>query len=337
MADLSTKYLGIKLKNPVIVGSCNLTADVNNLKRMEKAGAAAVVYKSIFEEQIQLEFLELSEQMEEYAERNAEMVSLFPDMEHAGAEEYVVNLKKAREALTIPLFASINAVSFESWIEYAKKIEETGVNGIEINLYHVPNDPEITGRDIIHEQYDIIRDLKKELKIPVAVKLSQFYTNPLNVITEMDKLGTDGFVLFNRLFQPDIDIDKEEPYFPYNLSNPYDNRLSLRFAGLLYGNINGSICSNTGIFTGEDVITMLLAGADCVQVVSTLYKNHIEQISKILEEMHAWMEGKKYEKVKDFKGKLSRKKTKDPFAYQRAQYIDILMKSETIFKKYPTI
>jgi dihydroorotate dehydrogenase (fumarate) len=151
----------------------------------------------------------------------------------------------------------------------------------------------------------------------------------------MDNLGLNGVVIFNRLFQPDIDIDLEENFFPYNLSVQQDNRLPLRFAGLFYGNIDASICCNTGVFTGEDVITMLLAGADCVQVVSTLYKNHIDQISTMLHDMTLWMETKKYKTINEFRGKLSKKNTKDPFAYKRAQYVDILLKSEEIFKRYP--
>jgi dihydroorotate dehydrogenase (fumarate) len=336
MTDLTTSYLGIKLKNPVIVGASNLVTSLDNLKRMEDAGAAAIVYKSLFEEQIQLENLQLFEQMEEYSERQAEGSSLFPDIEHAGPEEYLMNLVKAKEALSIPLIASLNAVNFESWVEYSKKIEETGVDALEINFYSVPSDFEIMGKAIIHEKIDILESVKNAVKIPVAVKLSPYYTNPLYVIKEMDKMKADGFVLFNKLFQPEIDIDKEELRFPYNLSHHDECRLPLRFAGLLYDNINASICSSRGIFTGEDVIQMILAGADCVQIVSTLYKNGIEQITAILTDIERWMKDKKYKKLDDFKGKMSKKNIQDPFAYRRAQYVDILMKSEEIFKKYPT-
>ena len=179
--------------------------------------------------------------------------------------------------------------------------------------------------------------MKKAVKIPVAAKLSPYYTNPLYVISEMDKRGVDAFVLFNRLFQPEIDIDMEEHYFPYNLSTQNDNRIALRFAGLLYGELNAKVCANTGIFTGEDVISMMLAGADTVQIVSTIYKNGIGQISTILNEMETWMKKKNYKTLDEFRGKLSQKTLKDPFTYKRAQYVDILMKSEEIFKKYPLI
>jgi dihydroorotate dehydrogenase (fumarate) len=337
MADLSTNYMGIKLKNPVIVGACNLVTEIDNLKRMEDAGAAAIVYKSLFEEQIQLESLQMSEQMEEFAERNAEMISMFPDIEHAGPEEYLMDLHKAVKAVNIPVFGSLNAVNMETWEEYAKKIEEIGVAGLEINLYHVPSDHEIIGKAIINEQIDIVELVKKTVKIPVAIKLSPYYTNPLQVINEMDRIGADGFVIFNRLFQPEIDIDREEMHFPYNLSQSDENRFPLRITGLLYDNIKASICSSRGIFTGEDVIAMILAGADSVQVVSTLYRNKIEQISAILTDVERWMDKKGYKNLDDFRGKMSSKNIQDPFAYRRAQYVDILMKSEQIFKKYPTI
>ena len=337
MADLTTKYMGIELKNPIIVGGCNLVEKIENLKRMEKAGAGAIVYRSLFEEQIQLENLQMMEHMEEFANRNAEMTSLFPDVEHAGPEEYLHNLKIAKDSLNIPLFGSLNAINHETWVEYAKKIEEVGVAGLEINLYQLPSDFEIMGKAMVSEQLDIITAVKEAVKIPVAVKLSPYYANPLYVIKELDKLGADAFVMFNKLFQPEIDIDNEKLSFPYNLSTHDDNRFPLRMAGMLYGNINANICSSRGIFTGEDVISMLLAGADTVQIVSTLYKNRIEQISAILQDIERWMSDKGYNSLNDFRGKMSKKNMDDPFAYQRAQYVEILLNSEQIFKKYPSI
>jgi len=337
MVNLKTKYMGIELKNPIIVGASNLVTHKDNLKRMEDAGAAAIVYKSLFEEQIQLESLQISEQMQEFAERNAEMISMFPDIDHAGPEEYLMNLHNATKVVGIPVFGSLNAIDEDNWVDYARKIAQTGVAGLEINFYHVPSDFEVVGKAIINEQLDILRALKKEITIPIAVKLSPYYTNPLYVVNEMDKLGADAFVLFNRLFQPEIDIDKEEMHFPYNLSQHEDNRFPLRVTGMLFGNIKADICSSRGIFTGEDVISMILAGANCVQVVSTLYKNKIEQITAIVNDIERWMTNKGYKKLDDFRGKMSKKNIQDPFAYRRAQYVDILMKSEEIFKKYPTI
>jgi dihydroorotate dehydrogenase (fumarate) len=333
--DLSTTYLGLKLKNPVIIGASNLVTDLNFLKKLEDAGASAIVYKSLFEEQIQLENLEAYHAEEDYGSRHAEMGSMFPPSEDAGPAEFLFNLSKARQTLKIPLIASLNAVYDDTWYEYARKIEETGVDALELNFYAVPREFDIDDNSILQEQLDTLEGVKKTVKIPVSVKLSPFYTNPLYCIGEMDKKGADGFVLFNRLFQPDIDLDKEGLHYPYMLSNEEDNRLPLRFAGLLYGNIKGSICSNTGILTGRDALKMILAGADAVQVVSTIYKHGPKQIGKILDEMEEWMKAKKYNSLSDFKGKLAKVNIKDPYAYQRAQYVDILMRSKEIFKKYP--
>jgi len=337
MVDLKTKYLGIELKNPIIVGASNLVTKLDNVKRAEQAGAAAIVYKSLFEEQIQLESAQLDDALEEYNERNAEMVKLFPTIEHAGPEEHLVNLRKVKESVNIPVIASLNAIYKESWIEYAKLLEQTGVNGLELNFFYIPRDTETDGRDVTNQQVDILKEIKSVVKIPISVKLSPFYANPMNIIAKMDKLGVNGFVLFNRMFQPDIDIEKQEHYSPFNLSNPEDHKLSLRFAGLIYGTVTGSICANTGIYTGVDVVKMILAGADCVQIVSTVYKNKVEYIATILKDVATWMESKSYSKLDEFKGKLSNKKTNDPFVYKRAQYIDLLLKSDQIFKKFPMV
>lgn len=334
--NLSTKYLGLELKNPIIVGASNLVTDVKMLKKLEAAGAAAIVYKSLFEEQIQLENLELDQDMTDYDERNAEMTSLYPnDIYESGPEEFLMNFEDAREALSIPLIASLNCVNFDIWTEYAAKLEAAGADALELNFYNNPKDFEIDGRSILNEELDIIEAVKKVVKIPVSIKLSPFYTNPLYVVKEMDRKGADGFVLFNRLFQPDINIDTESMHFPYNLSMEHDSRLPLRYTGLLYNNINADICTNRGIFTGGDVVKMILAGADSVQVVSAIYKHGPQQITKMLEDIEIWMANKMHDKLDDFRGNLSRKNIDDPFAYRRAQYVDILMKSGEIFKKYP--
>ncbi|MFW6100904.1 MAG: dihydroorotate dehydrogenase-like protein, partial [Bacteroidota bacterium] len=294
MADLTTKYLGLNLKNPIVVGANNLSADQNKLKRLEEAGAAAVVYKSLFEEQIQLERAQLDEELTEFDERHPEMIKTHPDIEHSGPEEHLHNLEKAKNALTIPLVASLNAVYRETWVEYVKKIEETGVDGLELNFYHVPYSFDEDGKSIEDQQIDILREVKKNVSIPVSVKLSPFYNNLLNVIRKMDEVKINGFVLFNRFFEPEIDIEKEEHRFPFNLSSKGDYKLPLRYAGLLYNNIQGDICSSTGIFSGHDVIRMILAGADCTQVVSTIYINKFGHIGNMLSEMEKWMENKGY-------------------------------------------
>ncbi len=332
MTNLKTNYMGLELKNPIVVGANNLVTNVDSLKQMEEAGAAAVVFKSLFEEQIQLEAAQMDDEMDEYAERHAEMTSLFPTLEHAGPREHLMNVQNAREALSIPLIASLNAIYDETWLEYAKLLEDKGVDGLELNFYSVPRNPDVSGDDIIKRQIEILKKVKSSISIPVSVKLSPFYANPLNVIDRMDKAGVDAFVLFNRIFQNEIDLDNEKYVVDFPLSEAYENKLPLRYAGLLYGQINASIVSNTGIQQGTDVVKMILAGADAVQVVGTLYKNKVQHISKMLKDIEAWMEGKAYKSLKDFRGKLSNHELKDAFIYKRAQYVDLLLKSEEIFK-----
>jgi len=335
MTDLTTKYMGLQLKNPIIIGANNLVKDIDNCKKMEEAGAAAIVYKTLFEEQIELERLQLNEELNQYNERHAEMITLFPDIDHAGPREHLGHLKKVVNAVNIPVIASLNCTFGETWVEYAKELENTGVNALELNFYAVPGDFKRDGKAIINEQVDTVSEVKKNVKIPVGVKLSPFYTNALMVVQNMYYAGADGFVLFNRMFQPVIDPEKEAYEFPYQLSQPDDALLPQRFIGLLFGEVRGSLCANTGIYSGHDVARMVLAGADSVQVVSALYKNGIGHIKPMLEELSMWMDRKNYPTIEAFRGKLSRKAMKDPFAYRRAQYIDILMKSEEIFKKYP--
>ena len=339
MADLKTYYMGIELKNPIIIGACNIVTDIDNLKRIERSGAAAVVYKSLFEEQIQLENLELFERKNEYSERNAEMISLFP-VSICGTPdiaEHLIALKKAKDSISIPVFASINAVLHETWIEYARKIEETGVNGLELNFYSVPEKTGNGYENIEKKQIKIMKDVRSAVNIPVSVKLSSYYTNPVKHIADLEKAGSDAFVLFNRLFQPDIDIHTEEHHFPYSLSNSEDNRLPLRFAGLLFGNTKASVCANTGIMNGSDVIKMILAGADCVQIVSTVYLNQIEVISTMIRDIEKWMDSKGYQTLDNFRGKLSKKNSENKLPYHRAQYMDFMMTTSQILKKYKII
>lgn len=337
MADLSTTYMGVKLKNPLILGASNLVTKPEVIKELEEAGISAVVYKSLFEEQIQLESLQFDEELNEYANRNSEMGRLFPDISHAGPKEHLFNLKKLKQQLSVPLFASLNAMYEPSWVEYAKALEETGIDGLELNLYATPGYFEVSASSIEEKQFQIVKSVKKAVKIPVSVKLSPFYTNTLNFIKKLDEAGVDGFVLFNRFFQPEIDIENEVFHFPWELTQTRDRQLSLRYVGLLHGNTEASICANRGIYTAEDVIRLILAGADVVQIVSTIYKNQPAYVGTILTEVQAWMDKKGYKTLADFRGNLSRKNLKDPFSYQRAQYVDILAKSEEIFKKYPMV
>ncbi|WP_319272826.1 dihydroorotate dehydrogenase-like protein [uncultured Draconibacterium sp.] len=337
MANLTTTYMGVELKNPLILGASNLVSKPDVIKQIEEAGIGAIVYRSLFEEQIQLESLQMDEQLSEYEERNAEMTDLFPGLKHAGPKEHLYNVEKLVKSVDVPVFASLNAIYEPTWVEYAQELEKTGVAGLEINLYAVPGYFEVTGESIEDKQVQIVKAIKQVVKIPVSVKMSLFYTNPLNFIKKVDEAGADGYVLFNRFFQPEIDIEKEEYFYPWELSNPKDHMISLRYAGLLHGNVEGSVCVSRGIYDANDVIKMLLAGADVVQMVSTIYRNSPSVVSDILMDMNKWMDEKGYKTLDDFRGKLSRKNMKDPFAYQRAQYVDILTKSDDIFKKYPMV
>jgi len=337
MANLSATYMGVELKNPLILGASNLVSKPDVIKQIEEAGIGAIVYRSLFEEQIQLENLQMDEELSEYENRNAEMTSLFPGLEHAGPKEHLYNVEKLVKSVNVPVFASLNAIYEPTWIEYAKELEKTGIAGLELNLYAVPGYFEETGESIEDKQVQIVAAVKKAVSIPVSVKISLFYTNPLNFIKKVDEAGADGYVLFNRFFQPEVDIEKEEYFYPWELSNPKDHMVGLRYAGLLYGNLDGSVCISRGIYDANDVIKMILAGADVVQMVSTIYRNSPSVVSDILIDLNRWMDDKGYKTLDDFRGKLSRKNMKDPYTYQRAQYVDILMKSEDIFKKYPMI
>jgi dihydroorotate dehydrogenase (fumarate) len=338
MADLSTTYMGLKLRNPVIAGSSNLAMKIENVKAMEEAGIGAIVYKSLFEEQVNFESADFDESMAAYNDRHAESTRMHPDMKHAGPKEFLLQLKKIKENTTVPVIASINAINEQTWVEYAKLIEETGVDALEINLFKTSKKFADSGVTIEKQKLGIIKAVKNAVKIPVGVKLGPSYSNLLNFVLEVDELEVDGLILFNKLFEPEIDIHDEKPLFPFNLSNKGDHRLALRYAGLLHGNVKADICSASGIFDGEDVIKMLLAGADTVQIVSTLYKNKIGHISTILKTINDWMDQKGYKTIDDFRGKLSRKNSKDPYVYLRAQYVDILLNSaDDLLKKNPVI
>ena len=333
MADLKTKFAGLELKNPIIIGASNLVTEPENLVNLEKAGAAAIVYKSLFEEQIQLEGYQLDNTLGKYSHWDSEHETMFPQVEHAGPDEHLLRLKKAKRLLSIPLIGSLNCVQRNTWSEYAVKMADTGIDALELNFYASELTREAEPHLIEENQVETLRAIKRAIKIPVIVKLSPFYTNTLRHITELGHAGSNGFVLFNRLFQPDIDIEKEEHHFPYNFSNENDNRLALRYAGLLFGKSKAAVCCNTGILNGGDVVKMILAGADTVQVVSAIYKKGIHHISHMLSDIESWMEKKNYTSLGQFRGKLSKEKLSDPFVYKRAQYVDILMKSE-IFAHY---
>ncbi|WP_321425867.1 dihydroorotate dehydrogenase-like protein [uncultured Bacteroides sp.] len=332
MNNLKTKYMGIELDNPIILGACSMTKNLDILKKAEEHGVAAVVYKSLFEEQIQLERLRLDEKLTEFNDINAEMLTIHPNIKYAGCDEHLLNIRKAKESLSIPVIASLNVINEDTWIEYAKLLSETGVDGIELNFYHSPFDFNKEAKDIEEEQINIVKKIKQNTSIPVSIKLSPDYSNILNFIKNMDLVGVDAFVLFNSFFQPDIDIMKEKHVKAFNFSKKGDYKKTLRYSGLLFENIHADICSSYGVFTGVDVIKLILSGSSCVQVVSTVYKNSLTQIDTIKKELKAWMDIKNYHSIDEFRGKLSNNKlTSDSLVYKRTQYVDLLMNSENIF------
>ena len=335
MANLNVEFMGLKLKNPIIVGACTLSASVEGARKLERAGASAIVYKSLFEEQIQMERAQLDDEMDSYSERNAEMISIFPTLEHAGPTSHIIKLMDVKKNISIPVIASLNCVYDVTWFDYAKQLEDAGIDALELNFYSMPTDIEKTAAEIEDEKVKIVETLKRRLKIPFSIKLSPYYTNTLNFVNRLDKAGASAFVLFNRLFQPEINIDKEKHITRFNLSQRGDSKLSLRYVGLLYNKIKGALCGTNGIYTHEDVIQMLLSGAHVVQMVSAIYKNEPSHIAAVLADLESWMDAKSYKSISEFRGKLSDNKLKSSDIYYRAQYLDFLLKPEEIINKYP--
>jgi dihydroorotate dehydrogenase (fumarate) len=283
------------------------------------------VLKSLFEEQIQLERMKLEEDLDTGNALYAEMATIFPKLQHGGPKEHLMWVKKSKAAVKIPIFASLNAVGPDTWIDYARQLADQGVDGLELNFFATPRDFDVEGAAIEEEQINAVREIRRKVSIPVAVKLSVFYSNPLHIVGRLDKEGVSAFVLFNRFFQPDINIDTESMVQPFNFSTQADNRLPLRFAGLLHGQVKADVCASTGIMTGRDVAKMLLAGASTVQVVTALYRNGVKSIAAMKEELGAWMDAKGYSSIEAFRGKLSAKNARDPWAYTRAQYAKMLL------------
>jgi dihydroorotate dehydrogenase (fumarate) len=337
MADTGTTYMGIPLRNPLIVGASALTSSVKSIQQIEAMGAGAVVTKSLFEEQIELERFKLDEDIHKFDSRHAEMLTFFPNLSHAGPRDHIQWLREVRDAVSIPVIASLNAVHRDTWLEYAEKLAATGVNGLECNFFASPRDIDRTGGAVEEEQIELVQCLSRASPLPVSFKLSHFYSNPSNVIRRMDRAGARAFVLFNRLLEPDIDVEAEKNTCPFNLSHETDYRLPLRYAGLLEGEIEADICCSTGISSGKDVVKMILAGARTVQVVTALFRGGIGYLRAMLDDVERWMEQKGYGSPDAFRGKLSRRHSPDPWAYTRAQYARLLMNPEEIVRNYPVL
>ncbi len=333
MADLKASYMGIELKNPIVAGASSLTSNIGSIRKLEDEGAAALVISSLFEETIQLQSYKMEQDMSYFNNLDAEIGNIFPDVEHAGPEEHLMWVRKAVEAVDVPVIASLNCVDTESWVEWAKKLEGCGVQGLELNFFAIPTDFDETAEGVEQYQIDTLKAIIAKVKIPVSVKLSPFYTSPLNVIKRMDETGVSGFVVFNRLWHPEIATDREKMSFPFHLSSDSDRGLATRYAALLSGRIKSSICASNGVHNGSDAVEMILAGADVVQAVSTFYINGVAHAKKMLGDIATWMDRKGYASLSDFRGKLSYGKSSEKWTFKRAQYVRHLLNSEEYIKR----
>jgi dihydroorotate dehydrogenase (fumarate) len=328
MADLSTSYMGIPLKNPIIAGASRLTGHLDSLKKIETAGAGAIVVKSLFEEQIEMEISEFDDDLTRYDDQYAEMLTIHPHIEHAGPEGHLMLLQKACDEISIPVFASLNAVHKTTWLEYAQLMEKTGIAGLELNFYTMPAEIDTDAQTMENEMLSIVEEIIENVSIPVSIRLSPFYTNPCNIISRLDRAGVKACVLFNRLYQPDIEITTEQHVFPFSLSSKKDNRLSMHYAGLLYGQVQTDLCCSTGIYQGPDIVKMLLAGATCVQAISALFASSMSHISTMLHDIEQWMDTRGYTSLEEFRGNLSKKNCTKKWVYEREQYIKMLVHSD---------
>ena len=334
--DLTTTYLGLTLSSPLVVGAAApLTEDIDQIKRMEDAGAAAVVLHSFFEEQLRQERLELHHHLTQGTESYAEALTYFPEPEifHVGSEEYLNHIRKAKEMVNIPVIASLNGSTVGGWIDYAQQIEQAGADALELNIYYVPTDMNITGVQVEQNYVDILRAVKSEVNIPVALKLSPFFSNMANMAKRLSDAGADGLVLFNRFYQPDIDIEALEVQPNVLLSTPQALRLPLRWIAILYGRISADLAATSGIHKATDVLKMLMAGAKVTMLVSVLLRHGIEHLSDIEQTMRQWMEEHEYESVQQLQGSMSQRHCPDASAFERAQYMKAIQTYELEWKR----
>ncbi|MDJ0774204.1 MAG: dihydroorotate dehydrogenase-like protein [Mastigocoleus sp. MO_167.B18] len=324
--DLTTTYLGLKLRSPLVPSASLLSEDIDNIKRMEDAGAAAVVMHSLFEEQLSNERYELHHHLTYGTESFPEALTYFPEPEtfRIGPEEYLHHISQAKKKVDIPIIASLNGTSVGGWTDYARLIQEAGASALELNIYYVPTDMEITSEQIEQTYIDILTAVKATVTIPVAVKLSPYFTNMANMAKRFDNAGADGLVLFNRFYQPEINLETLDVQPHVLLSTPQAMRLPLRWIAILYGQINASLAATSGIYKAEDVIKMLMAGANVTMLCSALLENGIDHIRCIESEIYAWMEKHEYQSVKQMQGSMSQKNCPDPSAFERAQYMRAL-------------
>jgi dihydroorotate dehydrogenase (fumarate) len=324
--DLSTSYLGLDLKNPIVPSASPLSHTLDGMKRLEDAGAAAIVMYSLFEEQIAHDSAELNHYLSYGTESYAESLTYFPEAKeyNVGPEQYVELVRKGKESLHIPLIGSLNGITPGGWISFAKKIEEAGADAIELNVYYIPTDPHLTSLDVEDRYLEVLHEVKRTVRIPVAMKLSPYFSSFSHMARRLDNAGVDGLVLFNRFYQPDIDLANLEVIPGVVLSSSVAMRLPLRWIAILHGRIKGSLAATSGIHTAEDVVKMLMAGADVTMMCSALLRNGVKHITKTLADLDSWMLENEYTSVRQMKGSMSQRSVADPAAFERANYMKAL-------------
>jgi len=326
MVDLTTTYLGLKLKNPLVASPSPLSEKVDNVKRMEQAGISAVVMYSLFEEQIIHESLELDYFLNRGTESFAEALTYFPDVGRYSLtpDKYIATLEKTKLAVNIPVMGSLNGVSTGGWIEYAHKIQEAGADALELNLYYLPTDVNLTSMQIEDNYLTLVSDIRAEVKIPLAIKLAPFFTALPNFANRLVEAGANGLVLFNRFYQPDMDLENLEVTPNLVLSNSDDLRLPLRWIAILYGKVKADLALTSGVHTPEDAIKAIMAGANVAMSTSALLKRGTQAIQQILTGMEEWMIAHEYESVQQMHGSMSQGAVADPAAFERANYMKVL-------------
>ncbi len=326
MPDLSTTYLGLKLKNPIVPSSSPMMQKLDHVKRMEDAGAAAVVLHSLFEEQIIRDADMLDHALDQGAHSFAEALTYFPDLGNynLGPEGYLEHIAKVKAAVKIPVIASLNGVSSGGWVSYAKKIEQAGADALELNTYFIAADVEQSSAEVEEMYLDLLKDIKSRVRIPVAMKLSPYFTAFSNFAQRVDKAGANGLVLFNRFYQPDFDLENLEVTPNVVLSTSYELRLRLRWVAILYKRVQADMAITGGIHTGEDVIKAMMAGANVAMTTSALLEHGVGRIRQMLDEATRWMDEHEYASIQQMRGSMSQQSVAFPLAFERANYMKVL-------------
>jgi dihydroorotate dehydrogenase (fumarate) len=321
--NLSTNYLGLALRTPLVPSASPLSQEIDNIKRMEDAGASAVVLHSLFEEQLILESYELDHHLTHGTESFAEALTYFPEPSefHLGPEGYLNHIRKAKEVVDIPIIASLNGATVSGWTDYARKIEQAGADALELNVYYIPTDMDLSAAEVEQSYLDILKAVKSVITIPVAFKLGPFFSNMANMAHRLDDAGANGLVLFNRFYQPDIDLEELEVRPNVLLSTPQALRLPMRWIAIFYGRIKACLAGSSGVHDAHDVLKLLMVGASVTMMASVLFRSGIDQIRVIEQELCRWMEEHDYESVQQMKGSMSQKNCANPSAYERAQYM----------------